>query len=66
MTKTNKSENWILSTNKFKLDQSDIQLDFLIEKNKLKSFSFDIKKLNFKKKKFKYTCWKYYMTLIVS
>ena len=44
-----KENGFDLSTNKFKLDQSDIQLDFLIEKNKLKSFSFDIKKLNFKK-----------------
>mgnify|MGYP006157660551 FL=1 len=38
-----------LSTNKFKLDETDIQFDFLIEKDKLKSFSFDIRKLNFKK-----------------
>ena len=38
-----------LSTNKFKLDETDIQFDFLIEKDKLKSFNFDIKKLNFKK-----------------
>ena len=38
-----------LSTNKFKLDETDIQFDFLIENDKLKSFSFDIRKLNFKK-----------------
>ncbi|MDB9825472.1 hypothetical protein OAC15_05180, partial [Alphaproteobacteria bacterium] len=44
-----KENGFDLSTNKFKLGQSDIQLNFLIEKNKLKSFSFDIKKLNFKK-----------------
>ncbi|MDC0861236.1 hypothetical protein OAQ08_01390 [Alphaproteobacteria bacterium] len=44
-----KENGFDLSTSKFKLDQSDIQFDFLVEKNKLKSFSFDIKKLNFKK-----------------
>ena len=44
-----KENEFDLSTNKFKLDQSDIQFDFQIEENKLKSFSFDIKKLNFRK-----------------
>ena len=36
-----------LKTNKFKLDQSDVQFDLLIENQTLRSISFNISNLNF-------------------